>query len=99
MISIVSVDHFLLAFDSQGLRFYGFTIASVFSGIFAGSMACIMVDLVVSWISVIDGGKTKQTPKWATNFSWFSKVRRGKKRSRRGKRRPTRMISSSILCT
>ena len=42
-------------------------------------MACIMVDLVVSWISVIDGGKTKQTPKWATNFSEFSKVRRGEK--------------------
>ena len=58
------VDHFLITCDSGGELFWGYNLLSLLQGAFASSLAVMMVILVTSWVSVIDGGKAKTTPPW-----------------------------------
>jgi len=78
-VAITSV-HMICCVDYNAWRgTYTYWMISMFKGFIAGTLIVIAGLLITSWVSVIDGGKTKQTPKWCSNllkftyfFSYFS---------------------------
>jgi hypothetical protein len=69
----ISFLHGVVCIDingSSGIFNYYFT--SFIKGACAGLMIGVASNLITSWVSVIDGGKTKQTPLWCDRLNKFT---------------------------
>ena len=65
--------HLIISIDID--TFAG-TIPYIVNAMLLGAMGSLMLScavlLVVSWVTIVDGGKAKTTPDWATKFSRIS---------------------------
>lgn len=69
----VSFFHGLCCIDYNAYSgIYSYEVISVFKGYCAAAFILVAALLITSWVSIIDGGKSKKTPKWATNLTYFT---------------------------
>ena len=69
----ISTLHLICCIDYNAYRgTYTYLFKSVLQGAIAALFIIVGGSLITSWVSVIDGGKAKTTPKWTINLMRFT---------------------------
>ena len=69
----ITTLHLICCVDYNAYRAtYNYTIITVLKGAIAALLIIVGGSLITSWVSVIDGGKAKTTPKWCINLMRFT---------------------------
>jgi hypothetical protein len=69
--------------DPDATDFMHYMALSLFQGYNGAAMVSLAFLLINSWVTIVDGGKSKKTPPWMDKLT---KVRKRKKKSQKGLR-------------
>eukprot|EP00520_Triparma_pacifica_P007641 CAMPEP_0118657026 /NCGR_PEP_ID=MMETSP0785-20121206/13793_1 /TAXON_ID=91992 /ORGANISM="Bolidomonas pacifica, Strain CCMP 1866" /LENGTH=246 /DNA_ID=CAMNT_0006549905 /DNA_START=34 /DNA_END=774 /DNA_ORIENTATION=+ len=68
----ICVAHLLISLDPDSTGFFPVLFLSMLQGYNGAAMISLAFLLVNSWVTIIDGGKSKKTPPWMDKLTKFS---------------------------
>ncbi|GMI13985.1 hypothetical protein TrVE_jg7429 [Triparma verrucosa] len=64
----ICLAHFVICIDMDSLLFFPYWFTGMLQGYCGAGMTSLAIMLVSSWVTIVDGGKSKKTPPWVSKL-------------------------------